>query len=134
VGEHHPGPSDWRSTVNSVSARRTPWFIQSDFNLSQNFKVSETKRISFSATFTNLFNQRAVTAYNEQIDSGQFATFLTPGGLPFYFGGPAYSLYEHPYDWKSLLNMDGITLNSQYGKPYLYQLSRNIRLGLRFTF
>ena len=27
-----------------------------------------------------------------------------------------------------------ITVNSQYGKPYLFQLSRNIRLGLKFTF
>ena len=82
----------------------------------------------------DLFNQRAVTAYNEQIDSGQFATFESPNGLPFYLGAPAYSAYEHPYDWKGLLNTDGIALGSQYGKPHLYQLSRNIRLGLRFTF
>jgi hypothetical protein len=27
-----------------------------------------------------------------------------------------------------------ITINSAYGKPYLFQLSRNIRLELRFTF
>jgi hypothetical protein len=27
-----------------------------------------------------------------------------------------------------------ITVNSQNGKPYLYQLTRNIRLGLHFTF
>jgi hypothetical protein len=27
-----------------------------------------------------------------------------------------------------------ITINSEYGKPYLYQLSRNIRLGIHFTF
>jgi len=121
-------------TVNNVSARRTPWFIQSDFNLTQNYKISERKTLAFSATFTNLFNQHSVTAYNEQIDSGNFATYLSPGGLPFYYGGPAYSLYEHPYDWKSLLNTDQVTLNSQYGKPYLFQLSRNIRLQLRFRF
>ena len=126
--------SDGTLTVNGVSPRRTPWFTQTDFSLTQNYKLSESKRLSFSATFTNLFNQHAVTAYNEQIDSGQFATYLSPGGLPFYVGGPAYTLYEHPYDWKSLLNTDQVTLNSQYGKPYLYQLARNIRLGLRFTF
>jgi hypothetical protein len=120
--------------VTNVAARRTPWYIQTDFNLAQNFKISESKKITFSATFTNLFNQRSVTAYNEQIDSGQFATFLSPNGLPFYVGGAAYSAYEHPYPWKTLLNTDQVTLNSQYGKPYLYQLSRNIRLGLRFTF
>jgi len=27
-----------------------------------------------------------------------------------------------------------LTVNSQYGKPYLFQLPRNIRLGLKFTF
>jgi Carboxypeptidase regulatory-like domain len=126
--------ADGTLDVTGVAPRRTPWYIQTDFNLTQNYKITETKRLTFSATFTNLFNQRSVTAYNEQIDSGQFATFLSPNGLPFYYGGVAYSAYEHPYDWKALLNTDGVALNSQYGKPYLYQLSRNIRLGLRFTF
>jgi hypothetical protein len=27
-----------------------------------------------------------------------------------------------------------MTVNSQYGKPYLYQLARNIRLGINFSF
>jgi len=27
-----------------------------------------------------------------------------------------------------------LTINSQYGKPYLYQVARNIRLGLHITF
>lgn len=121
-------------TVSNPSARRTPWFIESDFNLTQSYKISESKVLSFSATIPNMFNQRAITAYNEQIDSAQFPTFLSPGGLPFYYGAEAYSDYEHPYDWKTLLNTNGIILDSQYGKPYLYQLSRNIRLGLKFTF
>ena len=114
--------------------RRTSWFVQSDFNLQQNYKISESKTLSFTATIPNLFNQRAVTAYNQQIDSQQFASFLTPGGLPFYYGGEAYSLYEHPYNWKGLLNTDQIIPNSQLGKPYLYQLSRTMRLQVHFTF
>ena len=126
--------ADGTLTVNSVAPRRTPWFTQTDFNLTQNFKISESKALSFSVTSNNLLNQRAVTAYYEQIDSAQFASFLSPGGLPFYYGGEAYSLYEHPYDWKSLLNTDGIALNSQYGKPWLYQLARSIRLRVGFTF
>ncbi len=121
-------------TVTGVAPRRTPWFTQSDLNLTQNFKLSEAKVISFSATFTNLLNQHSVTAYNEQTDSGQFATYLKPGGFPFYVGGQAYSAYEHPYDWKSLLNTNAVALNSQYGKPYLFQLTRDIRLALKFTF
>ena len=119
---------------------------QTDFNFQESRKIGggpngklswlggEDKEIAFTATIPNLLNQHAVTAYNQQIDSGQFATFLQPGGLPFYYGGQAYSAYEHPYNWQSLLNTNQITLDSQYGKPYLYQLSRNIRLGLKFTF
>ncbi len=121
-------------TIGNARLRRTPWFTQSDLNLTQNYKLSETKVISFSATIPNALNQRAVTAYNESIDTQQFGSFLQPGGVPFYFGGVAYSAYEHPYDWKSLANTDGIILNSKYGQPYLYQLSRNIRLRLGFTF
>ncbi|MGA8152026.1 MAG: carboxypeptidase regulatory-like domain-containing protein [Terriglobales bacterium] len=127
-------PTTGNLSVTGVSTRRTPWFTQTDFSLTQNYKLSESRVISFQAIIPNLWNQRAVTAYGEQVDSGQFATFETPGGLPFYYGGEAYSLYEHPYNWKSLLNTNQITLNSQYNQPYLYQLARTIRLGIKFTF
>jgi hypothetical protein len=121
-------------SVPDVYARRTPWYTQTDSNFTQNYRISETKVLSFSAIIPNLLNQRAVTAYNEQIDSGQFSSFLAPGGVPFYYGGIAYSNYEHPYNWKSLLNTDGIIPDSQYGKPYLYQVARNIRLVAKYTF
>jgi hypothetical protein len=121
-------------TASNAYTRRTPWFIQSDFQLTQNHKVSESKMVTFSAIVPNIFNRRSITAYNEQIDSGQFGSFLSPGGLPFYYGAEAYSLYQHPYDWKTLLNTDGIIPNSQYGKPYLYQLARSMRLQVKFTF
>ena len=48
--------------------------------------------------------------------------------------GQAYSAFEHPYDWKALLNADGMTLNSQHGKPFLFQAARNVRLQVHFTF
>jgi len=121
-------------TASNSYTRRTPWFIQSDFQLTQNYKIGEAKMVSFSAIVPNIFNRRSVTAYNEQIDSQQFASFLSPGGLPFYYGAEAYSLYEHPYPWKTLLNSDGIIPDSQYGKPYLYQLARSMRLQVKFTF
>jgi len=127
--------------ISNSYTRRTPWFMQSDLNFTQNYKISETKAINFSATIPNALNQRAITAYNEQIDSQNFASFLAPGGLPFYYGGEAYSLYEHPYPWKQMVNEpaftsspNGIIPNSKYGDPYLYQLSRNIRLRVGFTF
>ena len=127
------GPTGNLSIGNAYS-RRTSWFTQSDLNFTQHYKISESKVLSFSATIPNALNQRAVTAYNESIDTQQFGSFLQPGGVPFYFGGVAYSAYEHPYDWKSLANSQGIILNSKYGQPYLYQYGRTIRLRVGFTF
>jgi Carboxypeptidase regulatory-like domain len=121
-------------SIGNASTRRTSWFTQSDLNFTQNYKISESKVLSFSATIPNALNQRAVTAYNESIDTQQFGSFLQPSGVPFYYGGVAYSAYEHPYDWKSLANTDGIILNSKYGQPYLYQYGRTIRLRVGFTF
>jgi hypothetical protein len=59
----------------------------------------------------------------------------------------AYAAYESLYSLQPLLKsgMQGntvngglnggtATVNSQYGKPYLYQLSRSIRLRVKFTF
>lgn len=124
-------------SVTGVHDRRTPWYTQSDLNLQHEFKISknnEAEKLAFDATVTNLFNQRAVTAYFSQIDSAYTYSFLTPGGVPFYYGQPAYSAYEHAYDWKSLLNTNGIVPASLYGQPILYQQSRNFRLGVTFTF
>jgi hypothetical protein len=58
------------------------------------------------------------------------------------YAGEAYSLYEHAYDWKALLNTSSksgsgggpITINSQYGKPFEYQVGRNIRFQLHYNF
>ena len=67
---------------------------------------------------------------------------MTPGGYPLS-GIPAYYAYETGYNWQSLLtsmggntpNSSGIaTINGQYGKPYLEQISRTIRMGIKFTF
>ena len=121
-------------TVGNAYVKRTPWFTQTDFNIKQSFKVTEGQSVSFDATFTNLLNQHEVTAYYGSIDTAYESQFITPGGLPFYYGGEAYSLYEHPYPYKTLLNTDGVTINSQYGKPYEFQVARNIRLQFHYTF
>lgn len=127
-------PTTGAIAVGTPYTKRTPWYIQSDVNIRQNFKVSEGKSLSFEVTITNLFNQHSVTAYNPQIDSYYFPQWLMPGGTSIFDGPAFYSAAEHPYNLASALNSDGITVNSQYGKPYLWQLSRNIRMALRFTF
>jgi Carboxypeptidase regulatory-like domain len=121
-------------TVGNARTFRTPWFTQSDLNLKQTYKIKEAQSVSFDATISNALNQHEVVAYYGSVDTAYQPQFIAPGGIPFYFGGEAYSLYEHPYDWKGLLNTDGITLNSQYGKPYEFQVGRNIRLQVHYNF
>ncbi len=134
-------PTTGAITASAPRTFRTPWFAQTNLNLGQSFKIGETKNIRFSATFDNLFNRRATTAYYSQLDSNFSSQFLAPGGHAIFDGAAFYSAAEHAYDVQTLLNnaptsagTGSITLNSQYGKPILFQLSRNIRLGLRFTF
>jgi hypothetical protein len=139
-------PTTGALTVSNPYVRRTPWYIQSDANIQQNYKLGETKVLSFSATFTNLFNQHSVTAYNSQIDPGSEAQFLVPGGnfigngvawyasamTPWGGAGPAGNLQAQLNS--SSTPAGPITLSSQYGQPQFYQLSRNIRLAIKFTF
>jgi hypothetical protein len=124
-------------TVGNTYARRTPWYTQTDFNLKHTVNLKETSSISFDATLTNLLNQRAVTEYGSEIDSNNYGGFLAPGGLSLgTVADPAtaYTAFESPYDWKTLMTTDGITVDSLYGKPLAYQLSRKIRIALHFTF
>ena len=134
-------PTTGAITVGNPRVYRTPWYAQSDLSVGHSYKFKEAMNIRFSVTATNLFNRRATTAYNSQIDSNFSSQFIAPGGFNIGNGGQFYSAAEHPYDVQALLNnapttagTGPATLSTQYGKPYLFQLSRNIRLGLRFTF
>jgi hypothetical protein len=139
-------PTTGLISVGAPQTLRTPWYVQSDLNFQQNYKVSEQKVLSFSATFSNLFNQHSVTAYNEQIDSGNFYDFGAPNGT-FVFNGVAfYANAMRPYSLSSVLNSptqnqdllfggtSPQTVNSLYKTPLFFQLSRTIRLAVKFTF
>jgi hypothetical protein len=123
-------------TLGTPAARRTPWFTQTDFNLGDEIKTGDHQAIRFEATALNLLNQRAVTAYWAGMDSMNFSTPISPGGSNLYAGAPLYQAVEGGYDPTSLINIPGagVVKNSQYGQPYLYQISRSIRFGLRYTF
>jgi hypothetical protein len=127
-------PTSGIITAGNARVFRSPWLTQSDVNVKQSYKIGESQSISFDLSTTNALNQRAVVAFYGSVDTAAASQFISPGGLPFYYGGEAYSNYEHPYNWKSLLNSQGITINSQYGKPYEFQVARIIRLQLHYTF
>ena len=152
-------PTTGTITTSAPYTKRTPWYTETDFNLRQAFKITESKVISFDATFTNLLNQHSVVSEGQQIDSNYTVNYITPNSagcqtfnnanygfnLPscFIADGPAfYAVAMSKYDYTALMNNapisspggGPITINSQYGKPYLYQLTRNVRLAIHFTF
>jgi hypothetical protein len=134
-------------TVGTPRTYRNPWYTQTDFNFTQGYHITEAQTFTFTATFSNILNQHAVTAVNEQIDSpyggGGANQFATPGGLPFYYGVPFYAAAEHAYSIPGVLNGNGgggnsdggpLTISNLYGKPLYYQLPRTIRIGLNYSF
>jgi hypothetical protein len=127
-------------TSSAPYTKRTPWYLDTDFNFKQSVKLGESRSISFDATFSNLFNQHRVTEYWENIDSDYTgSSYIRPGGKYIANGLNFYSAAMSTYDYTALMNSrhgagKPITLDSWYGKPYAYQVSRNIRLGLHFTF
>jgi hypothetical protein len=136
-------------TIGTPYARRTPWYTQTDANLSHAIKVNKNNEhqvLTFNATLTNLLNQRAVTSYWEGFGSNWFNTGLFP--YQAFTGAAFYQLIEEGYNPQSEINAQangtcqfcqifGVPLpliqSSRYGQPNLWQLSRNIRLGAQFT-
>jgi len=143
-------------TIGSPRTQRLPWYTQTDFSLQQSYKISESKVLTFTANAINLLNQRAVTGVNEDITSlnvgNQYITLnptTSPSqcvAQPSFFGTcyigdnlPFYAAAEAPYNVQDQMNNfkgKGVSaaLNSAYKTPQYYQLSRNIRLGVKFTF
>jgi hypothetical protein len=137
-------------TLGNPSSRRTPWYTQTDFNLAHAIKVNKNNEgqvLSFSATFTNLLNQHAVTAYNEAFGSNWFNSGLFPDEA--FTGAAFYQKVEEGYSPQAEINSQSagtcvfcqilgqplpLIKNAQYGEPNLWQRSRAIRLGATFTF
>jgi hypothetical protein len=142
-------PATGAIAVGAPHTLRTPWWTQTDFSLRQNYKISESKVLSFEVNATNLFNQRAITAYNADVTSlavtNQYIALDSTGNCSFvgqcYIGDNLafYGAAERPYDVQAQLNNfkgtgRSAALNSAYKTPMYYQLSRGIRLGAKFTF
>ena len=120
--------------LGKISSRRTPWYTQTDANLAHSIKVNKNNEhqvLNFNATLTNLLNQHAVTAYWAGLNSDYFPSAAFDGAI---FGGANfYKQVETGYNAQAALTGSGVPLNSEYGKPNLWQISRKIRLGATFT-
>jgi hypothetical protein len=119
--------------VGTPSARRTPWYTQTDFNLAHAIKLkNEHQAITLSATVINLWNQHNVVSYWSGFNSIAAASSILPGSI--FAGASSYQTVESGYNIQSAVNAGGFIKNSQYGLGNLWQLSRNMRLGVSFTF
>jgi len=135
-------PTSGLVTLGSPYARRTPWYIQSDFSFQHQVKLSDLHAIGFQATASNVLNQHRITSYNETIDSWNFSTPLDPTnkvtGQPTTMadGASLYQTLETGYNVNSLVNSPNspVIVNSQYGKPNLWQLPRTLRFAVDYTF
>jgi hypothetical protein len=145
-------PNSGAITIGSPRVNRTPEYMQTDFNFQQTYKLSEDKVLTFSATFANLFNQHSVTADTTQIDTSYGFQYLRPAGAgcrnplscSVGSGVPFYAAAMSPYNLTTALNSFNnlgrgaanapITVGSLYGTPLFFQLSRTLRLGVKFTF
>ncbi len=131
-------------TMNSVGTYRTPWFTQSDLSITHEIKVNKNNEhqvLGLGANITNLFNQRAVTAYWTGANSLDSSHALAPSGERIFSPGQ-YQTYMSPYDWVNTFNNNyyvtpsnpqPMVLSSWYGKPFLFQQSRSIRFQVSFT-
>jgi hypothetical protein len=121
--------------LGNTYARRTPWYTQTDLSLQHAIHVNknnEAQVLTFSANFTNLFNQHSVTAYWAGLNSIYYAS--APFQYQIFSGAAFYQTVETGYNPQTAFTDAGVPLNSFYGKPNHWQQSRTIRLGVTFDF
>jgi outer membrane receptor protein involved in Fe transport len=123
-------------TVASVEKdARMPFYTQTDFSLNHSFHVSKTHeqmRLGLEFNAQNLLNQHAVLSVNPN-PFGRGTEFLkfadaSPTGVDV-------TKFLTGYDTAAEATAQGgMVANSRYGLPFLFQGSRNLRLGIRFMF
>jgi len=117
--------------LGNVHSKRTPWYTQTDLQLTHAFRLKEAQELSFSATALNVFNQHAVIAewagLNSQFVPNSFGQFSIFTGAPFY------QQFETGYDPQAVAASSGVVLNSAYGQPNQWQISRNFRIAAKYT-
>ena len=132
-------PGTGAITLGMPYARRTPWYVESDMSARHDIKVGDHENISLEATATNALNQHAVTAYWAGMNSLNYATSLHPGPYNLFDGAAIYQELESGYNPQTWINgnsgaVKAVVQNGNYGKPSLFQIGRQLRFNLRYTF
>jgi hypothetical protein len=117
---------------------RSPAFSQTDFNITHRYKFGgdHNLQMAFDLNFLNLFDQATVTG---------IYTTMNPSSAPV--NGPALGFpntttgYANGYTGGTLLQPILARIAStaersdiRYKQPFLYQLPRTVRFGVRFLF
>jgi carboxypeptidase family protein/TonB-dependent receptor-like protein len=128
---------------------RTPAFTQTDLALTHRYKFGKDEHYSlaFSFNVNNIFNQNTVTRLttikyrvSNAISAGDVDPNYDPDTqtltsvLNQILSGQIGPVLNQ-LDNGTLSSLDGTNpVSSLYGQPMFYQATRNIRLGLRFSF
>ncbi|HYD16419.1 MAG TPA: TonB-dependent receptor [Candidatus Nanoarchaeia archaeon] len=129
---------DWTRTGVKKNYR-TPSFTETGFNFVHEFKLSkknEALRAGIEANINNLLNQRNAVRYRfNSMRSGQ-VNDEAPAGceLDASCGALTWATFFNGFDYVAAANNSGLTLDSRYGRPDLWQAPREMRFKFKFTF
>ena len=145
-----PATGNWVEGAIHHDAR-TPFYSQTDLNFGHEFKVSkahEAQRLRFEWNVLNLLNQGSVLQYQPNPTTGQDILLPDPAcptGTPL----PPCLANPSRIDFKTMMTgwdpfaaanatkygvAAPLTLASRYGKPFLFQTRRTMRMAVKFTF
>jgi len=126
-----------------VKDARTDNFLQTDLSLRHELRMKghEGMRMVFEVFASNLFNQRGGVSYYEFAIPTNLINPSRPSRFPGDLGVD-WAKVMKGYNYVDGLNGTGafagvqapLTLASRYGLPNAFQVARNIRLAVRFTF
>ncbi|WP_263408100.1 TonB-dependent receptor [Terriglobus tenax] len=117
-----------------IHGYRTPAYTQTDASLSHYVHVSkehENRKFGVEMNFQNLLNQHAVMAYVEGLTTAAVNLTVPNSTNPT---GYNYQLYETNWDYIGYANSLARNFSNQYGKPSIFQLARQIRIKVAYTF
>jgi hypothetical protein len=126
-----------------ISAKRTPIYSDTDFNLAHEIHVSKSNEnwlIRLEANVANVFNQHSPVIYNQNfVRTGTIhptPCSTTPGCPATNQSGINYAAMETSpgYDYIATLNNAGLIKSSLYGLPMTWQTPRTMRFKVTFTF
>jgi hypothetical protein len=140
----HRDPSGAIVKDGVVMNARSDNFFQTDLSIRHEIHVSkdnENYKLVFEANGLNMLNQHAATSYYEYVHP---SNHIAPSRAPRFAGDPGFDWGKlmNGYNYMDALNGTGsfanvqspIPLASRYGLPWTYQIARQFRFAVRFTF